>query len=118
MGKHVVWGLCASGILMELLYHGARGSLPWIKYTSLCLYADMGWCAAFPPLFRDMRAAMSPKAMRFLVGGGLMYTLGIPAFVRNKHLDHVIWHAFVLAGSIMHYLSLYLCVEAAMVGTL
>ena len=69
-------------------------------------------------LFRDMRAAMSPRALRLLVGGGLTYTLGIPAFVRNKHLDHVIWHAFVLGGSALQYLSLYLCVEDAMVGTL
>ena len=113
-----MWSLCAIGILIELLYHHARGSMPWIKYTSLGLYAGMGWCAAFPPLFRDMRAAMSPRALRLLVGGGLTYTLGIPAFVRNKHLDHVIWHAFVLGGSALQYLSLYLCVEDAMVGTL
>lgn len=61
---------------------------------------------------------MTPLAIKFLVSGGLLYTLGVPAFMRNKHFDHVIWHAFVLAGSVMIYWSLHLCIEAKLIGTL
>ena len=59
----------------------------------------------------DLNAAPAPTCE-------LLYTLGVPAFVRNRHFDHVIWHAFVLAGSVMIYWSLHLCIEANLVGTL
>ena len=119
--KHLLggmWLMCAFGCAIELWYHSARGALSWIKYVSLVLYFCMGWAAALPPVFRDLRAAMQPKALRLLVGGGLAYTLGIPAFVRNKNLDHVIWHLFVLAGSVLHYLSLRHVIDASLAGSI
>ena len=113
-----IWTLCAAGIGMEVWFHAARGTLPWIKYVSLVLYVAMGWSAAFPPLFRDIRAAMEPQALRLLVGGGLAYTLGVPIFVRGRNLDHAIWHLFVLAGSAMHFASLTQTISATLRGTI
>lgn len=78
----------------------------------------MGWSAALPPLIRDMRRTMDPSAFRMLLGGGLAYTLGVPVFVRNRNLDHVVWHAFVLAGSAMHFGAVWSTVAAALQGTL
>ena len=113
-----MWSLCFAGIAMELLFHSVRQVEPWLKYYSVVLYVVMGWCAAFPPLFRDMRRAMEPKAMQMLIAGGLAYTLGVPAFMRNRGLDHVVWHLFVLAGSVLHYLSLMHNLRVSLVGTL
>ena len=90
----------------------------WIKYTSLALYVAMGWMAAFPPLLADMRAALTPAAFRLLVAGGLAYTLGVPAFVRNRHLDHVVWHLFVMAGSACHFGALHITLAEALRGTI
>ena len=38
--------------------------------------------------------------------------------VRNRNLDHVLWHAFVLAGSGIHYAALLQVVTAALRGTI
>ena len=61
---------------------------------------------------------MEPAAFRLLVGGGLAYTLGVPVFVRNRNLDHVVWHGFVLAGSALHYAALWTQLTATLRGTL
>ena len=94
-------------------FHDARqqdqnsGGNSWIKVTSLALYVLMGWAIAFPPLWADVRRCMPHDALRLLFAGGIAYTLGVPVFVRNRNLDHTIWHLFVLAGSACHYSSLY-----------
>jgi hemolysin III len=91
---------------------------PWIKFASLALYMLMGWSIVFPPLLRDVRAAMPADAFQLLVAGGLAYTLGVPVFVRNRPLDHVIWHMFVVAGSACHYFSLLKLLPAALRDTI
>ena len=113
-----MWSLCGLGIGVELLYHHARSKEPWIRHFSVALYVIMGWCAAFPPLFRDLRTAMEPRALRLLIAGGVAYTLGVPAFLRNRNFDHVVWHCFVILGSTLHYLSLKHTIESKLVGTL
>jgi hemolysin III len=113
-----VWALAAVGSTIEVVFHKARGDSRWIKYTSLALYIGMGWGLAFPPLLRDVRAAMSDHAFRLLFAGGLSYTLGVPFFVRNRHLDHAFWHCFVLAGSGLHYMALLHTVTDALRGTI
>ena len=54
-------------------------------------------------MWRDVSQFLPAKAVKLLIAGGVAYTLGVPLFARNHHLDHAIWHLFVLAGSIMHY---------------
>jgi hemolysin III len=42
--------------------------------------------------------------MKLLVAGGLAYTLGLAFYAwRSLRFHHLIWHLFVLAGSILHY---------------
>ena len=113
-----IWTLAAIGSAMEVMYHHARRDKRWLKIASLVLYVAMGWSAAWPPLLRDMRAAMDPDAFKLLLGGGLAYTLGVPVFVRNRGLDHALWHLFVLAGSGLHFAALWRTVEGALRGTL
>ena len=40
-----------------------------------------------------------------MVYGGIFYMIGVIFYVLNQmKYNHVIWHIFVLAGSISHYL--------------
>ena len=39
-----------------------------------------------------------------LVSGGVAYTAGIIFYRSKKRYMHFIWHLFVLAGSVLHYL--------------
>jgi predicted membrane channel-forming protein YqfA (hemolysin III family) len=52
--------------------------------------------ASSPPMIttihlQDMKRKLSDAALNFLLYGGVMYTAGVPLFVRNRNLDHAIW---------------------------
>jgi hemolysin III len=71
---------------------------------STALYIVMGWIgvvAAGPLLER-----LDPRAIGWLVGGGLTYTLGVIFFVRDhRPFHHALWHLFVLGGAVCHFLA-------------
>jgi hemolysin III len=60
------------------------------------------------PLIR----ALPRGGLALLVLGGVFYTSGIIFFVIDDRMKHAhgIWHLFVLAGSIAHYLAMLLYV--------
>jgi hemolysin III len=95
----IEWGLAALGITL----HAA--GFKFIKKIELAIYIAMGWSivAGWARLARSI----SPAALVFLVAGGLAYTLGTIWYSRRRYLSHVIWHVFVLAGAIFHWLSVW-----------
>ena len=72
--------------------------------VSMVLYILTGWLviAVVPSVVR----ALSPTCLMLLVAGGISYTLGVVFFRKNKPYMHVVWHFFVLAGSVLQYLSI------------
>jgi hemolysin III len=58
----------------------------------------------------QLRAAISPTAFNWLLAGGLAYTGGVVFYVLDKmrllNHSHGIWHIFVLAGSMCHFVSI------------
>ena len=95
-----VWGLAVLGIAQE--WWLARGH----RVASVVIYVLMGWLAlvAVAPLFR----ALSWSGMAWLVGGGLLYTVGIVFYAYDKRIRHFhgVWHLFVLAGSAAHFIAI------------
>lgn len=95
----VTWALALLGIAQELWL--ARGA----RVGSLVIYLLMGWSAlvAVVPLL----AALTPAGLAGLLAGGLCYTAGIYFYVHDERLrhGHGIWHLFVLAGAICHFLT-------------
>lgn len=94
----VVWGLAAIGVVTRI---ALRGRIRWL---SLAAYLGMGWLVllAFGPLVE----AVAPGGIRLLIAGGLAYTLGVVFYVwRQLPYHHAIWHLFVLAGSVLHFLA-------------
>ena len=73
--------------------------------ASVLSYLLMGWIGiiAVQPLF----AALGFVPVALVCAGGLAYTLGVIFFAweRLPH-HHAIWHVFVLAGSIFHFLAI------------
>jgi hemolysin III len=100
-----VWGLAVLGIVVDGLHNkNARRILPMV------IYIMMGWLVLIA--FKPLLAALPFAAVLWLVAGGLFYTLGIVFYALDKKLRHAhgIWHLFVLAGSISHYLAVLLYV--------
>ena len=44
---------------------------------------------------------------RLLESGGVVYTLGMIPFARNRKYDHCVWHVFVLAAAALHWAGIY-----------
>ena len=93
-----IWALALVGIGSKVV--GGFG-LPWL---STGLYLAMGWLivVAIKPLIENI-----PRAGLFwLAAGGLAYTGGV-AFYANKRVryTHMIWHLFVTAGSVCHFIA-------------
>jgi hemolysin III len=65
---------------------------------------------AFKPLLEHLQAG----GMALLVAGGVAYTLGVPFYLwRRLPYHHTVWHCFVLAGSVLHFLAVLLYVLPA-----
>ena len=69
----------------------------------------MGWMIVFS--IRPLMAALPSAGIWLLVAGGLCYTLGTIFYVMKRvRYMHAVWHLWVLAGSILHFLSVLLFV--------
>lgn len=100
----VIWGLAVLGLVIDALpLRGAR-VLPMV------IYFVMGWLIvlAIEPLL----AVLHPMGFIWLLTGGIFYTSGIVFFALDRRYPwmHGIWHLFVLAGSISHYITILLYV--------
>ncbi|TVQ66498.1 MAG: hemolysin III family protein [Balneolaceae bacterium] len=98
----LVWGLAVVGILMDL-FHRSEKRIP-----QLIIYLLMGWLAIF--MFEPLTTSLSPTGFYWLLTGGLFYTGGVIFYVlSDKHrFAHGIWHLFVLAGSVSHFVTVLL----------
>jgi hemolysin III len=79
--------------------------------ASIAAYLLLGWAglAALDPLL----AALPPRDLALLAGGGLLYSLGVAVHLSTGVPDHnALWHALVLAAAACHY-AVVLCLAAA-----
>ena len=77
-------------------------SLEKTEKLSLVLYVVMGW--AIVVVIKDIVAALQGPAFWLLLAGGLAYTGGLVFYKLKYKYMHSIWHLFVFAGSLLHYL--------------
>ncbi|MBO4293848.1 MAG: hemolysin III family protein [Alphaproteobacteria bacterium] len=101
----IIWFLALLGTVLKLVLSGS-GTKIW----SIGLYLIMGWLIVFAT--KPLVANINYTGLLFLILGGLLYTCGVIFYVmKSKKYTHAIWHAFVLAGTIMHFFAvLYGCV--------
>ena len=91
-----IWGAAVVGITLNAI------SLRRFEKLSLVCYVVMGWAVVFHA--GTLAAALSPAGLWLLVAGGLCYTGGIVFYSIHRPYLHGIWHLFVLAGSVCHFL--------------
>lgn len=74
--------------------------------VSMFLYVAAGWAIAVATVPFVQSVGLGGFALLLL--GGIFYTLGLIFYSLNKiPYMHVVWHLFVIAGSVMHYLLVY-----------
>lgn len=100
---YTVWGIAAFGVVLKLFFTGR------LNVFSTLLYLVMGWLIIFD--FSALKKLIAPEGITLLMLGGAAYTIGIIFYaLEKKSFFHVIWHLFVLAGAIFHFLMIYLYV--------
>lgn len=96
----VIWGLVVVGIVVEALPQSRN------RILSLVVYILMGWLVllALKPLLEVLPWA----GFVWLLVGGLFYTGGVAFYLFDEKIRHFhgIWHLFVLAGSVSHYVTI------------
>ncbi|WKC38113.1 hemolysin III family protein [Ectopseudomonas chengduensis] len=100
----IVWSLALIGMLQEIKPRSEA------RVLSLIIYAVMGWIVlvAVKPLI----AALGMTGFKWLAAGGVLYTVGIIFFAYDSRFRHWhgIWHLFVMAGSLLHFVAILLYV--------
>ncbi|MGK0159857.1 PAQR family membrane homeostasis protein TrhA [Pseudomonas mosselii] len=101
----VVWGLALVGMLQEIKPRSEA------RILSIIIYALMGWIVlvAVKPLLYSLGGA----GFAWLAAGGVFYTVGIIFFAFDSRFRHWhgIWHLFVIAGSLMHFVAVFFYVS-------
>ena len=93
-----IWTLALAGVVFKLFFTGRYRRL------STLVYVAMGWLVlvALKPLF----GALDGWTLGWLFAGGACYTLGTVFYHRpSLRYSHAIWHLFVVAGSVCHYVA-------------
>ncbi len=90
-----VWGIALFGVIWKLFFTGK------FEAFSSILYLVMGWLIVFD--LTNLVEAFTELQMNLLIAGGIFFTVGIVFYAWNKlYFNHVIWHVFVLGGSLSH----------------
>ena len=96
----VSWGLEAFGIAQELTI----GRKSEKRLLSMILYMVMGWLVVVA--IKPMLASIDVWTLGWLLAGGVFYTLGTYFYHRESiPYAHAIWHVFVIAGSVCHFVA-------------
>ena len=96
-----VWGMALFGAVLKLFFTGK------FEIFSLFLYLLMGWLIVID--LRNLLDHLTPMGKGLLMAGGAFYTVGILFYaIRRIPFNHMIWHFFVLAGALCHWLFIYL----------
>ncbi|MGH8029577.1 MAG: PAQR family membrane homeostasis protein TrhA [Arenimonas sp.] len=92
-----VWTLAVLGVVFKWFYTGR------FKGLSTALYLGMGWLALV--VAGPMSEVLPVSTLAWLLAGGLAYSAGTVFYLSKRPFAHAVWHGFVLAGSVCHYIA-------------
>lgn len=97
----VIWLIALLGVVYKTVWFKKFQGL------SVWLYIAMGWISLF--FLNYLYQGLGTRGFIWLMGGGIAFTVGA-LFYRLKHVKymHVVWHLFVLTGTVCMFFSIYL----------
>lgn len=95
----IEWGLALTGLILLWWFR------PVFRRVSVGFYLVMGWLGIF--FAPALTPGVSSLVLWLLLAGGVLYTFGVFFFLHKRlRFSHLIWHGFVLAGGVAHFLAL------------
>ncbi len=100
----IVWSIAILGIVLNSI------NLKKYKIISFISYLVLGWVIVFA--YNPLKEVVDWSGILLLIAGGVVYTVGaiIYAFGKKVKYFHSVFHLFVLAASVLHFLSIVLYV--------
>jgi hemolysin III len=100
----IIWAVAILGIVLNSI------NLKKYKVISFISYLILGWIIIFA--YNPLKESVDFSGILLLLAGGIVYSVGalFYAFGRKVKYFHSVFHIFVLAGSILHFLSILLYV--------
>jgi hemolysin III len=99
----ILWGLTALGIIFKIFYTGK-----W-KVFSTILYIAMGCIMIVGG--RTFFESIPANILIMILIGGALYLLGVIFYLWETYTyNHAVWHFFVLAAAVCHYIAILLAV--------
>ena len=95
----VQWGVILCGVILVVAF----GPGQW-RPLHFTLYFLLGWSGL---LFLPTFYLHSRPLLGFILAGGVLYTHGMIPFARKEKWNHCIWHLFVLAAAVLHWVGIY-----------
>lgn len=97
----IVWTAAIVGITLNAI------SVQKFRIVSMIIYIAMGWTIIFS--IRDLIASVALPGVILLTIGGVVYTVGAVAYGIGKKCKymHSVFHFLALAGSILHFISVF-----------
>jgi hemolysin III len=97
----VLWGLTLLGIFFKIRFTGR------FEIISTIIYLLMGWIMITGG--RRFFDNLPVEVLIFIFAGGGFYSIGVFFYIWDKYYyTHAVWHLFVLAGAISHYVAILL----------
>ncbi len=99
----ILWSLTALGIVFKIFFTGRWNVISTIVYILMGCIMIFGGRTFFVEIPGDVMVMI-------LIGGGL-YLLGVIFYLWEKYpYNHAVWHFFVLAAAVCHYVAILLAV--------
>lgn len=92
----IVWMIALAGVLFKIRF------IERFQVVFVIIYILMGWLCLF--VFNQLIATIPIGGIIWIAVGGVFYMVGVIFYALQKiPYMHVVWHFFVLGGSISHY---------------
>jgi hemolysin III len=101
----ILWGLTAFGIIFKIFFTGKWNVLSTLIYIAMgCIMVVGG---------RTFFESIPSNILTMLLIGCALYLIGVIFYLWRKYpYNHAVWHFFVLAAAVCHYIAILLAVES------
>ncbi len=99
----VLWSLTTVGIIFKIFFTGKWNVISTLAYIAMGCIMVVGGRTFFDAIPTDV--------MAMILIGSVLYLLGVIFYLWRKYpYNHAIWHFFVLAAAVCHYVAILMAV--------
>ena len=99
----ILWGLTALGIIFKIFFTGKWNIISTLVYIAMGCIMIVGG--------RTFFETIPSEVLTMILIGGALYLLGVIFYLWKKYpYNHAVWHFFVLAAAVCHYVAILLAV--------